>query len=327
MISVIVLVLLIKNLTKMAKSFRFEATNSIIAGTVAKTIFLFALTLGNSHAIAQNVEAFGVYGGFNFPITLDEGLSKDPRYFAQLTFRTTPVGFSYGYDKVGYGFVLTPCYLQVGQQFSIRNSIAGEIGTRDIQMDYISLPIALKLHVNDLAFFRLSAVIGLNINYLVKGRETISHAASKVTYPAGITIPTDPGYVAVYDGVFVPAVNKLEYVSNDKFNSIQLFAALGLRSDFDLNDEWSINFDGRANFGLFDSRQTSYVNQLKNPSGGVDYNGNPGAPDLAGQRREIYLAVSIGISKIIQTKSKFKAKRTGITNRGGGNIPKPRSKK
>jgi len=311
----------------MAKSLRFEATNSIIAGTVAKTIFLFALTLGNSHAIAQNVEAFGVYGGFNFPITLDEGLSKDPRYFGQLTFRTTPVGFSYGYDKVGYGFVLTPCYLQVGQQFSIRNSIAGEIGTRDIQMDYISLPIALKLHVNDLAFFRLSAVIGLNINYLVKGRETISHAASKVTYPAGITIPTDPGYVAVYDGVFVPAVNNLEYVSNDKFNSIQLFAALGLRSDFDLNDEWSINFDGRANFGLFDSRQTSYVNQLKNPSGGADFNGNPGAPDLAGQRREIYLAVSIGISKIIQTKSKFKTKRTGITNRGGGNIPKPRNKK
>ncbi|NOS55386.1 MAG: outer membrane beta-barrel protein, partial [Cyclobacteriaceae bacterium] len=219
------------------------------------------------------------------------------------------------------------CYLQVGQQFSIRNSIAGEIGTRDIQMDYISLPIALKLHVNDLAFFRLSAVLGLNVNYLLNGRETISHAASKVTYPAGITIPKDPGYVAVYDGVFVPAVDKLEYVSNDKFNSIQLFAALGLRSDFDLNDDWSINFDGRANFGLFDSRQTSYVNQLKNPSGGADFNGNPGAPDLPGQRREIYLAVSVGISKIITTKSKFKTKRTSITNRGGNNAPKPRGRK
>lgn len=311
----------------MATSLQFEAEKSTVSVGTLKATLIVALALSFSHSNAQNIEAFGVYGGFNFPITLDEGLSKDPRYFGQLTFRTTPVGFSYGYDKVGFGFVLTPCYLQVGQQFSIRNSIAGEIGTRDIQMDYISLPIALKLHVNDMAFFRLSAVLGLNINYLVKGREMISHAASKVTYPAGITIPTDPGYVSVYDGVFVPAIDKLEYVSNDKFNSIQLFAALGLRSDFDLNDDWSINFDGRANFGLFDSRQTSYVNQLKNPSGGVDFNGNPGAPDLPGQRREIYLAVSVGISKIIQTKTKFKTKRTGITNRGGNNAPKPRGRK
>jgi hypothetical protein len=267
---------------------------------------LFALVLCNSHTNAQNVKAFGIYGGFNFPITLDEGLSKDLRYFGQLTFRATPIGFSYGYDKVGFGYVLTPCYLQVGQQFSIKNSIGVDIGTRDILMYYICTPVALKLHVNDMAFFRMSAVLGLNINYLLNGRETITHAASKVIYPAGITIPTDPAYLPVYDGVFIPSVNNLEYVSNDKFNSIQLFAALGLRSDFDLNDDWSINFDGRANFGLFDSRQASYVNQLKNPSGGADFNGNPGAPDLPGQRREIYLAVSIGVSRIIQTKNKFK---------------------
>ncbi len=311
----------------MAKSLHFEPKKSIFATTVAKATFLFALVLCNSHTNAQNVKAFGIYGGFNFPITLDEGLSKDLRYFGQLTFRATPIGFSYGYDKVGFGYVLTPCYLQVGQQFSIKNSIGGDIGTRDIQMDYISLPVALKLHVNDMAFFRMSAVLGLNINYLLNGRETITHAASKVIYPAGITIPTDPAYLPVYDGVFIPSVNNLEYVSNDKFNSIQLFAALGLRSDFDLNDDWSINFDGRANFGLFDSRQASYVNQLKNPSGGADFNGNPGAPDLPGQRREIYLAVSIGVSRIIQTKNKFKTKRTGITNRGAKNIPRPRNKR
>ena len=183
----------------MAKSLHFEAKKSIFATTVAKATFLFALVLCNSHTNAQDVKAFGIYGGFNFPITLDEGLSKDLRYFGQLTFRATPIGFSYGYDKVGFGYVLTPCYLQVGQQFSIKNSIGGDIGTRDIQMDYISLPVALKLHVNDMAFFRMSAVLGLNINYLLNGRETITHAASKVIYPAGITIPTDPAYLPVYD--------------------------------------------------------------------------------------------------------------------------------
>ncbi|MCX8492260.1 MAG: outer membrane beta-barrel protein [Cyclobacteriaceae bacterium] len=151
----------------MAKSLVYKAKKSISAMSIASAVAIVTGVFCFSEVKSQNVEAFGIHGGFNFPVTHDEGLSKDPRYSGQLTFRATPVGFSYGYDKIGFGFVVTPCYLQVGQQFSIRNSIAGEIGKRDILMDYISLPIALKLHVNDLAFFRLSAVLGLNVSYLV----------------------------------------------------------------------------------------------------------------------------------------------------------------
>lgn len=276
----------------------------------------------------QNVEAFGIFGGFNFPITLDEGLQKDNRYFGKFTIRSTPIGFSYGYDKVGYGYVITPSFTRIGQNFIIKNSSGGEIGTREVLMDYISLPIALKLHINDMAFFRLSAVAALNFNYLLNGTETFTHDAGKIRYPAGISVPTDPGYVIAYDGVFVPQVNKLEYVSKDKFKSFQVFAGLGLRSDFDLSDEWSINFDGRVNFGIFDSRTSAYVDQLKKPSGLPDINGNPGAPDMYGQRREVYLSVSFGISRIIESKTKFKTKATGIKDRsGGGTTAKPRNKK
>jgi Outer membrane protein beta-barrel domain len=276
----------------------------------------------------QNIEAFGMFGGFNFPITLDEGLQKDTRYFGKFTIRGTPVGFSYGYDKVGHGYLISPNYTRVGQNFSIKNSSGGEIGTREVLMDYISVPVALKLHINDMAFFRLSALAAINFNYLISGNETLTYDAGKIKYPAGISVPTDPGYVIAYDGVFVPQVNKLEYVSKDKFNSFQLFAALGLRSDFDLSDEWSINFDGRVNFGIFDSRTSSYIDQLKNPTGLPDINGKPGAPDFHGQRREIYLSVSFGISRIIQSKTKFKTKTTTIRNRsGGGTTAKPRNKK
>ncbi|MBK8290979.1 MAG: hypothetical protein IPK96_08525 [Flammeovirgaceae bacterium] len=80
-------------------------------------------------------------------------------------------------------------------------------------------------------------------------------------------MPTDPGYEIVYDGVFVPDMDDEVYVSKDKYNAFQLFAAVGLRSDFDLNDDWSINFDGRANFGILDTRNSTYLDQLKNPSG------------------------------------------------------------
>jgi Outer membrane protein beta-barrel domain len=288
-------------------------------------VVFLSFTLAN--AVGQNIEAFGFFAGFNFPITIDEGLRKDPRYFGRFTIRGTPIGFSYSYDRVGFGYLFTPSYLKIGQKFTIKNSIGGEIGTRDIQMDYLSLPVALKLHINDLSFFRLSAVAAVNLSYLLNGRETITNTIGKVKYAPGISIPTDPGYAIAYDGVFIPELNALEYVSKEKYNAFQVFAAFGLRSDFDLNDKWSINFDGRANFAIFDSRQSTYLDQLKTPTGPADINGNPGAPDLYGQRRDVYITVNFGISRIVTSKTKFKTKKTSISNRGGGGTTKPKGKK
>lgn len=283
----------------------------------------------NTCALAQDVEAYGIFGGFNFPFTVDQGLQKDPRFYGKFTIRATPVGFAWGYDRVGHGILITPNYVKAGQQFIIKNTTGGSVGTRDISMNYISVPIALKLHVNDMSFFRMSMVAAISPSFLIKGEETMTVSSpgqsTKLKYPPGVSIPTDPGYEQVYDGVFVPDMDDEVYVSNDKFKPFQLFAALGLRSDFDLNDDWSINFDGRANFGIFDTRKSSYVNELKNPAGSPDVNGNPGAPDLYGQRREIYLSVAFGISRIIQIKHSYKPKVTTHTGRFNDANPKPKS--
>jgi hypothetical protein len=252
---------------------------------------------------AQHIESFGVFGGINFPFTIDQGLQKDPRFYGRFTLRGTPIGFSYGYDKLGHGFVVTPSFIKIGQKFSIKNTQGGDIGIRDINMDYLSVPIALKIHLNDLAFFRLSAVAALNFDYLLNARETITHEAGKVRYPPGVIVPSDPGYTATYDGVFVPAVDKQVYVSKDKFKPFQLSAGIGFRSDFDFSDNWSMNFDGRAVFGIFDPRSQSYVNQLKAGS-----SSNP-APDLYGQRRNVYLYAAIGVSRIFQIKMPHESTR------------------
>jgi len=274
--------------------------------------YIFLLLFISSLCTAQNIESFGVFGGFNIPFTIDQGLKKDLRYYGKFTIRGTPFGFTYGYDKVGYGFVVTPQFLQIGQKFTIKNTTGGEVGTRDVKMNFVSIPMALKIHINDMAFFRLSMVAALNLQYLIKGQETVTHSASKLRYPNNVHIPTDPGYTKVYDGVFVPDVNKQVYVDNDKFKPLQLFAAVGLRSDFDLSDDWSINFDGRANFGIFDPRKNDYITQLKQPAD---------APDVYGQRRDVYLSGSIGISRIIQIKEKFHHKKTKVV--GNKHYPKP----
>lgn len=88
-------------------------------------------------------------------------------------------------------------------------------------------------------------------------------------------------------------------------------AGIGFRSDFDFSDNWSLNFDGRAVFGIFDPRKDSYVSQLKAGS-----SGNP-APDLYGQRRDVYLYAAIGIAKIFQIKMPHEStKRSGPGKKG-----------
>ncbi len=277
-------------------------------------------------AQGQNVESLGVFGGLNVPFTIDQGLYKDPRFAAKAVLRTTPFGVYYGYDRSGYGFALTPSYTQIGQTFKIRNTTGGDVGFRDVKMNYLTVPVALKIHVNDLSFFRLSLVASIAPSLLIGGQETLTHDATKLKYPAGVSVPTDAGYTVSYDGVFVPMVNKQVYVANDKFSSIQVFGAFGFRSDFDLSDDWSLNFDGRANFGIFEPRNSAYVSLLKSQSGPVDVNGQPGAPDLYGTRRDVYLSLQIGVCRIFNSKEKFRVKHSdrSVTP---GNIPKPRSRK
>lgn len=268
------------------------------------SIVLFLLAAHFSEA--QHIESFGVFGGINFPFTIDQGLHRDPRYIGKFTLRGTPVGFSYGYDKVGHGFVVTPAFTKIGQKYIIQNTQGGEVGVRDIQMNYLSVPVALKLHLNDLAFFRLSVVASLNFDYLMSGKETITQEQSKQRYPPGVMIPTD--YTVVYDGVIVPELDKQEYISKDKFKQFQVGAGVGFRSDFDFNEDWSMNFDGRAMFGIFDPRKQEYIDQLKGGS-----SSNP-QPDLYGQRRDVYLYLTIGVSRIFQIKEHHGSpKKAGVT--------------
>ena len=286
------------------------------------------LLMLSSHLVrSQNIESFGVYGGVCVPFTVDQGLNKDPRFVAKGVVRSSPFGFYYGYDKSGYGFALTPAYVMLGQTYKIKNTTGGDVGFRYVKNNYFTVPVALKIHINDLSFFRLSLVAALSPSFLIKGQETITHDATKLDYPPGVSVPTDPGYSKSYDGVFVPKVTNQVYVSQDKFSVFQLFGSLGLRSDFDLNDNWSINYDGRINFGIFDPRKSSYVNQLKNPSGPADFNGNPGAPDIYGPRRDVFISLEIGFCRIIQTKEKFHAKHSGRSITQPRDTPKPRNKK
>lgn len=235
------------------------------------------------------------------------------------------MGVYWGYDRPGLGIFVSPNYLSIGQNYVIKNTTGGDVGSRDINLNYLSLPVGLKFHLNNLAFFRLSMVAVLDFAFLLDGQETFTHVASKLRFPVGVSVPTDPGYTIAYDGVFVPDVKDQVHVSKDKFNTFQLFGGVGMRADLDLNDNWSVMADGRANFALLESRNSAYIDQLKNPSGPPDIKGAPGAPDLYGARRDIYLSFTLGIARIITTKPKFKARQSSPIPKMA--YPKAKSKK
>src|SRR5688500_13078251 len=93
--------------------------------------------------------SLGIYSGITAPYTWDEGINRDSRYKARYDVKIAPIGVRYSVDFQGFGFVLNPGIYTIGQKYHVVNSVAGHEGTRKIDMKYLQIPFALKLHVID----------------------------------------------------------------------------------------------------------------------------------------------------------------------------------
>lgn len=279
--------------------------------------FCFAFTALHCQ---PNQISLGVFTGITSPYTFDSGINSDSRYQQRYQVKLAPIGISYGVDYQGYGFVVTPSLINIGQNMNIVNSVGGYEGTRQINMQYLQLPIALKFHVIDLAFFKVSVLAGVGAGYLLDGNETITHNYAKYRFPGEVYPILPPDYVVEYDGVIAPAINKMEIVKNEDFNKFQLFGSFGFRSDWDFKENWRIAFDFRANYGINETRNEAYLSRTR---------ANQTLYDLDGSRKEMFASLNIGIARYIEvdkeksqkTKSfgKYKPKKSVFT-------PAPRRK-
>lgn len=261
-----------------------------------------------------NQISLGVFTGITSPYTFDSGINRDSRYEQRYQVKLAPIGISYGVDYQGYGFVVSPGLINIGQDMNMVNSVGGYEGTRRINMKYLEVPIGFKFHVIDLAFFKVSLLAGFGAGVLLKGTETITHNYAKFRFPSDVypILPSD--YIIEYDGVIAPEITKLEIVKNEDFNKIQLFGSVGFRSDWDFKESWRIAFDFRANYGINETRNTSYLARTR---------ANETLYDLDGQRREMFASLTVGIARYIEvdkeksqkTKSfgKFKPKKRVFT--------------
>jgi hypothetical protein len=256
--------------------------------------------------------SLGIFTGGTSSYIWDEGISRDPRYETRYDIKLAPFGIAYGVDYEGFGFILTPGLINIGQKYNVINTVGGSEGIRSGTLRYFNLPAAFKLHIIDLSFFKVSFVVGGSVAFLLDAKETISHNSSKLRFPPVVypVLPAD--YEVEYDGVVSPKVDKYMMLHRSDFNSLQIYGSMGFRSDWDIDENWRVSFDFRANYGFLEPRSDSYLQRL---------NANQTLYDVPGKRRDIVANLNVGIARYIdvdkkgsdqkkKANSKFKAKKS-----------------
>ncbi|HYG17308.1 MAG TPA: outer membrane beta-barrel protein [Ohtaekwangia sp.] len=266
--------------------------------------FLLILSAFGYCAPAQTrTVTLGIFTGITSSHTWDQGISKDARYRARYDIKFAPVGINYGIDYTNFGFVLSPGLINVGQHYFVVNTAGGHEGLRKIDLQYIQLPVALKFHLIDMSFLKVSAVGGISPAYLINGEEVVQHNATKLRFPPSL-LPLDvPGYTEVYDGVLVPEMNRYVISSKNDFQSIQLFVQAGIRSDWELSEEWKVSFDFRVNYGVLEPRKAGYLQRL---------DAFETLYDVPGRRRDLFGQVNIGLSRYVDIEKTEKARKRQI---------------
>jgi hypothetical protein len=235
--------------------------------------------------------ALGVYGGFSVPYTLDAGIDKDPRYKSKYTIKAQPIGLVFSMDYQSIGFLISPGIITIGQNYYVINSSGGQDGERTVDLNYAILPVAFKVHLIDLSFFRVSAVATASAAFLYRANDQLRHDYTKLRFPSQSypVLEQLPGYSIEYDGVISPPTNLIVSTTND-YKPLQFFAGIGLCSDWNIAEHWRVSFDFRVNYGLLESRSNDYLARIKRYES---------IYDIPGKRRESFAQLSIGISRFL----------------------------
>jgi len=234
--------------------------------------------------------SLGVYTGITSSYTIDEGINQDPRYKANYEVKFAPIGINFGMDYEGFGFVVSPGIINIGQNFFVVNTSGGQDGERKINLQYLNVPVAFKVHIINLSFFKVSGLASISAAYLVDGKEEVSHNETKLKFPEEVYPILPPDYIVQYDGVAVPEVNGYIISEKNDFKSLQVFAAAGFRSDWDVSNHWRVSVDFRVNYGIYEPRTNAYLMKL---------NAYQTLYDIPGKRSDMFAQLSIGISRYI----------------------------
>ena len=171
-------------------------------------ILAFMLLCGA--AIAQPRVHVGLTTGFNSTHVLDKGLQTDPRYVATANFEWAPIGASVGVDFSNrFGLQIESIKAAQGQIYqmvetvqNVRNMIA----ERNIDLDYIQIPLLMKMMSGGSGPARFNFQAGPQLALLNSGVETMKFVQdAQISIDNDGDIPVDITTVLVANQSDIPA--------------------------------------------------------------------------------------------------------------------------
>lgn len=173
------------------------------------TTKIILLLLFSATAYAQPRIHIGLNTGFNSTHVLDKGLNQDPRYVSTASFKWAPVGFSFGVDftkRFGLQFEsIRAAQGQIYQMIETAQNVQTMIAERNIDLDYIQLPLLLKMMGGGDKAARFNFQIGPQLSLLNSGAETIKFIEDgSFDFAQGGDIPIDLTKVMVANQEDIP---------------------------------------------------------------------------------------------------------------------------
>jgi hypothetical protein len=261
---------------------------------------------------AQVQVHFGATTAFNATFVLDKGISEDPRYNSDYTYKWSPVGFNFGVDLGRkFGLSLESILAKEGQIYKIIDVAEKVKGERKIDLSYLQLPLLMKFMSGGNGAARGNFNFGPQLGILRTAVESMQTQAGTYAIPEGVDFATIQEELASSEGEkqYIEQIDANSYrVTQDlnpkdiltkkanEFKNTQFSLATAFGLDIDLSRHFYLSTQVRATYALTDMRNGDVIERIKD--GG----------SIFGERANLMVGIQLGIHYTIGTTRSFKFK-------------------
>ncbi len=210
----------------------------------------------------------GITTGFNSTHVLDKGLSEDPRYTAKSNFEWAPIGGTVGIDFSNrFGLQIESIKAAQGQIYQMIETVQNVqhmIAERNIDLNYIQLPLLMKLMSGSNNAARFNFHVGPQLSFLNSGAETMRFVQdANITLDQDGNIPIDATTVMVGSQADIPVAYQEALASGEVTppSNIELEVPLEYFQDGDNPGQY--NMPEGAVMNIMNKEATSEIQRFK----------------------------------------------------------------
>lgn len=268
--------------------------------TATRLSVVFLLAFFTALTVRAQQVHLGLTTAVNATFVLDKGLSQDPRYDAQYTYKMAPIGFSFGVELGRtFGLSLESILSKQGQIYQIIDAAEQIKGQREISLSYVHLPLLMNFMSGGSAPVRTNFNLGPQLSFLTKAVERMEYQAGTFNIPDDPSFQLPEGAVDNGDGTYTtPAMEPSEILTKEanQFRNMEFQIAAAFGVDIDLSRHLFLSTQIRANYSLSDMRTGDVIDAITNGEG----------QDLFSHRASMLVGLQLGLHYTFGVTRSFK---------------------